>query len=64
MVNKERPGNKTVKCMNHEPETSKWGKYAPDGGCKEMMSIDIKSTRGLCFRCTSRSVTNMNNYEQ
>jgi hypothetical protein len=62
MAKTERPGSKLVKCMNHDPETSKWGQYAPDGGCDETMYIDEKSDRGLCFRCTSRSVTNMNDY--
>jgi hypothetical protein len=62
MAKKEISGNKIVKCMNHDPENSKWGQYAPNGGCKEMMSIDINSTRGLCSRCTSRSVTNMNDF--
>lgn len=54
----KRKGMQTVKCMNHDPENSKWGEYAPeDGPCQEMMQIDERSTRGLCWRCTSRSVT-------
>lgn len=54
----KRKGMKTVKCMNHDPENSKWGEYAPeDGPCQEMMQIDERSARGLCWRCTSRSVT-------
>jgi len=54
-----RTGQKQVKCMNHDPENSKWGQYAPEGGCKETMFIDEKSTKGLCWKCTSSSVNNM-----
>jgi|TARA_B110000483_G_scaffold11458_1_gene13217 hypothetical protein len=55
-----RKGMKEVKCMNHDPENSKWGEYAPeDGACKELIMIDEKSDRGLCYRCTSRSVSNL-----
>jgi hypothetical protein len=54
----KRKGMKTVKCMNHDPENSKWGEYAPeDGPCEETLQIDERSTKGLCWRCTSRSVT-------
>jgi hypothetical protein len=56
MVEKVKDGQKQVKCMNHDPENSKWGEYAPEGGCKELMWIDIRSDRGLCWRCTSNSV--------
>lgn len=59
MIGKVRDGQKEVKCMNHDPENSKWGEYAPDGGCDETLFIDAKSTAGLCWRCTSRSVNNM-----
>ena len=51
-----KDGQKQVKCMNHDPENSKWGEYAPEGGCKELMWIDTRSDRGLCWRCTSNSV--------
>ena len=54
-----KSGQKEVKCMNHDPENSKWGQYAPEGGCQETMFIDEGSTRGLCWRCTQRSVNNV-----
>jgi hypothetical protein len=54
-----RHGQKEDKCMNHDPEASKWGQYAPSGGCTETLFIDEKSTAGLCWRCTSSSVTNL-----
>lgn len=50
---------KTVKCMNHEPATSKYGEFAPLGGCEETIEIDSKSVRGLCATCTQR-VVNLN----
>jgi hypothetical protein len=50
---------KQVKCMNHDPINSKWGQYAPDGGCQEKMWIDERSTNGLCASCVQRSVNNM-----
>jgi hypothetical protein len=54
----KRKGMKRVKCMNHDPANSKWGEYAPeDGPCLEMIDIDLRSDRGLCWRCTSRSVS-------
>ena len=54
-----KSGQKEVKCMNHDPENSKWGHYAPEGGCQETMFIDENSTRGLCWQCTQRSVNNV-----
>jgi|TARA_B110000037_G_scaffold136333_1_gene154389 hypothetical protein len=60
MEKTNRPGSKLVKCMNHDPEKSKWGEYAPIGGCLETIYIDEKSDRGLCWKCTSSSVSNLN----
>lgn len=57
-----RKGMKTVKCMNHDPENSKWGEYAPLGGCDETLEIDERSDRGLCWKCTSRSVNMQKTY--
>ena len=39
MVENQRKGMQLVKCMNHDPENSKWGDYAPEGGCNEKMYI-------------------------
>jgi len=58
-----RKGMKLVKCMNHDPEASKWGQYAPDGGCSEKLYIDEASTAGLCWKCTSSSVSNLKGSE-
>jgi len=50
---------KVVKCMNNEPSTSKYGEFAPVGGCDATIEIDAKSVRGLCSDCTQR-VVNLN----
>ena len=57
-------GLKEVKCMNWEPENSKWGHYAPVGGCKEMMKIDENSTKGLCSKCVSASVNQLSKFNR
>lgn len=47
---------KKLKCMNSDPHSSKWWKYAPQGGCDEIVEVDIKTDRVLCHKCTMRSV--------
>ena len=50
---------KKIKCMNHDPENSKWGEYAPDlTGCKEVVEVPVETNKVLCWRCTSRSANN------
>jgi len=48
---------KMLKCMNWNPETSKWGDWAPDGGCREKVEVDSEVAKVLCWRCTSRTTT-------
>lgn len=49
---------KTIKCMNHDPDNSKWAKYAPlDGPCTEVVEVPRETERVLCWRCTNRSAT-------
>ena len=56
--NEVHKGTKKLKCMNHDPENSKWGEYAPeDGPCLETINVDERTDRALCWRCTSRSVS-------
>jgi len=45
---------KKIKCMNSEPETSKWRAWAPDGGCEEEGIVDEVVDKWLCWRCTGR----------
>lgn len=47
---------KQLKCMNHNPEKSKWGEWAPEGGCDEVVEVDSEVSKVLCWRCTSRTV--------
>ena len=53
------PGSyKKIKCMNHDPENSKWGEYAPSpNGCDEIVEVPVETERVLCFRCTMRSTS-------
>lgn len=39
-------------CMNSDPENSKWGDYAPRGGCTEKVMVDGNVTNVLCAKCT------------
>jgi hypothetical protein len=49
-------GYKKIPCMNHDPENSKWGQYAPDlSGCTEVVEVPVETSKVLCYRCTSRS---------
>ena len=49
---------KKIKCMNYDPENSKWGEYAPSlNGCDEMVEVPVETTRVLCWRCTMRSTS-------
>lgn len=50
---------KTLKCMNHEPATSKYGEFAPIGGCDVEIEVDSKTAKVLCSTCTQR-VVNLN----
>jgi hypothetical protein len=29
-----------MKCMNSNPDESKWGQFAPSGGCSEIVMVD------------------------
>lgn len=47
---------KKIKCMNWEPENSKWGEYAPSlNGCDNIVEVPVETTKVLCHQCTSRS---------
>jgi len=48
-------------CMNSNPETSKWWKYAPVGGCNEVVSVDSNTAAVLCWKCTMRSTSTYSN---
>ena len=50
-------------CMNADPENSKWGIYAPPGGCNTVVeNVDSNATKVLCVECTMRSVDNRRIY--
>ena len=46
-------------CQNSNPESSKWGEFAPeDGPCKNWVEVGANATAVLCSDCTQRSVNN------
>ena len=55
---------KTLKCMNSNPETSKWGDWAPNGGCKETVDVSEEVAKVLCWKCTTRSTTQPGDYHK
>lgn len=49
----------SLKCMNSNPETSKWGLYAPIGGCDEIIhNVSTDTKWALCYKCTMRAADN------
>ena len=46
---------KKINCMNHNPDESKWGQYAPIDGCKNIVEVPVETDKVLCHQCTSRS---------
>ena len=59
---KNRPV-KNLLCMNSDPENSKWGEYAPPGGCDEIVkNVDESVTKTLCWRCTMRATDGRKTY--
>jgi hypothetical protein len=53
---------KRMKCMNLDPSRSKWGDWAPEGGCPEEVEVSDYVTRVLCHKCTARTVTQDGEY--
>ena len=47
--------SKELICVNSNPEKSKYWKWAPHGGCTEIVEVDINTSSVLCSKCTSRS---------
>lgn len=55
---------KTVRCMNSDPDSSKWGAWAPVGGCRRRITVDADVTAALCWECTSKTTSNPINWHQ
>jgi len=47
---------KKLLCQNSNIETSKYWKWAPHGGCDEVVEVDSKTEKVLCSKCTMRTV--------
>jgi hypothetical protein len=46
---------KKLLCMNSDTTNSKWWKYAPPGGCTEVVEVGDETVMVLCWKCTMRS---------
>lgn len=57
MATRTASSTKKLKCVNSNIEASKWWKYAPKGGCDEIVEVDIKTDSVLCYKCTMRSAS-------
>lgn len=55
---------KEMLCMNSDPENSKYGIYAPPGGCDVVVkNVDGNTAKVLCNYCTMRSADNRRTYK-
>lgn len=49
---------KSMKCVNSDPDNSKWGYVAPKGGCENVVNnVDANTTSVLCWQCTSKTTS-------
>lgn len=48
--------------MNSNPEKSKWGDWAPEGGCKNSVEVGVDVAKVLCSDCTQRTVNEHGEY--
>lgn len=62
MAKSNRVGDQPMKCMNHNPETSKWGDWAPEGGCGNEVMVGPGVAKVLCSDCTQRTVNEKGEY--
>lgn len=55
---KEKNGRRFMICQNSEPEHSKYPEWGPTvGRCDNWEEVGKDTTRVLCGKCTSRSVS-------
>lgn len=51
-------------CMNADPGNSKWGIYAPSGGCDVVVkNVDSNTVKVLCNKCAIRAADNNITYK-
>ena len=48
---------KTSKCLNSNPTKSRWGDWAPTGGCNNRVYVSEGAKGRICWECTHRVVT-------
>ena len=56
MSNYKKRELRMLKCMNSQPETSKWGDWAPVDGCKNSVEVGQDVAKVLCSDCTQQTV--------
>lgn len=56
MGNYKKRELRMLKCMNSQPETSKWGDWAPENGCNNSVEVGDNVAKVLCSECTQRTV--------
>ena len=62
MANYRTGKKKALKCMNSNPDRSKWGDWAPEGGCDMVVEVDENVNKILCWKCTQRTVNETGEY--
>ena len=55
-----KDGKRTLMiCSNSKPEHSKYGRFAPEGGCDEWVAVGGPDTiAALCWKCVQRTMSN------
>jgi hypothetical protein len=59
--NSKKEKLKTSKCINANPQKSRWGDWAPAGGCTNKVYVSEGASGRLCSECTQRVVTQSKN---
>ena len=49
-------GERMMICQNSEPNKSKWGEFAPPGGCTNFEIVGNNTTSVLCSNCTTETL--------
>ena len=47
---------KKLKCQNSDPDASKYWTYAPNGGCTEIVEVDSRTDKVLCYKSSMQTL--------
>ncbi len=53
-----------MNCMNHNPATSRWQDWAPEGGCKNKVMVGSEVAKVLCSTCTLKTTIEPGEYRK